>query len=112
MKLTKAKLQQIIKEELQSEGFKDEIKVFQKEIGEVETGWKEKATQLAEREKIVNSVNTAHNTIAKVVKHFKGKPVSEALNTVKSSHAKRFDKAMEMLESILEDTGGWIKENQ
>ena len=35
MKLTKTKLQQIIREELQKEGFKDEIKVFQKEIGEV-----------------------------------------------------------------------------
>ena len=112
MKLTKEKLHQIIREELQKEGFKDEVKIFQKEIGEVETGWKDKATKLAEVEKTYNSVNIAHNTIAKVVKHFKGKPVSEALNTVKSSHAKRFDKAMEMLESILEDTGGWIKENK
>ena len=112
MKLTREKLQQIIKEELQSEGFKDEIKVFQKEIGEVESGWKEKATQLAEREKVVNSVNTAHNTIAKVVKHFSKMPVAEALTTVKASHAKRFERAMGMLESILEDTSGWIKENQ
>ena len=112
MKLTKEKLYRIIREELQSEGFKEDVKTFQKEIGEIETGWKDKAGQLAETEKVYNSVNTAHNTIAKVVEHFKGKPVSEALNTVKSSHARRFDKAMEMLESILEDTGGWIKENK
>ena len=112
MKLTKEKLKQIIKEELMSEGFKEDVKTFQKEIGEVESGWKEKATQLAEVEKTYNSVNTTHNNIAKVVKAFSKMPVAEALGTVKASHAKRFEKAMGMLESILEDTGNWIKENK
>ena len=39
-------------------------------------------------------------------------PVMETIGTVSKGHARKFQKAMAMLESILEETSGWLEENQ
>ena len=111
MKITKEFLQQMIKEELLSEGFKDDVKAFQTEVGQAEAGWKEKYSQLQERENSMKSVNRIHRSLKAVVEGFKKMPMEETLGMVGKGHSKKFQKAISVLEGILEDTGGWIKEN-
>ena len=112
MKLTKAKLQKIIREELMSESYKDDVKLFQTEVDKTESGWKERYSQLQERENTMSSVGRLQRSIHAVVEGFKKIPVTETLAVVNKGQAKKFERAMGMLESILEDTSGWIKENQ
>ena len=38
--------------------------------------------------------------------------VTETLSVVNKGQARKFEKAMGILESILEDTSGWLEENQ
>ena len=110
-KLTKSVLRQMIKEELLSEGFSDDVKAFQTEVGQAEAGWKEKYSQLQERENSMKSVNRVHRSLKAVVEGFKRMPMEETLGMVGKGHGRKFQKAISVLEGILEDTGGWIKEN-
>ena len=112
MKLTKSQLKKIIKEVALNEGLKDEYKSLQKEVGEAETGWKQRYDELEARQGSYNSINSVHNSIAEIVKHFKNLPVAEALGTVKKAHVKKFERALGVMESILEDTNTWLKENR
>ena len=99
-KLTKAVLKKIIREELLKEGLKDDYKQFQSEVSKTESGWKKRMEELDNRENSVNSVRQAQRA-----------PVSEALGTVKKAHVKKFERALGVMESILEDTNGWLDEN-
>ena len=113
MKLTKTKLQEIIREELlMSESFKDDVKLFQTEVDKTESGWKERYSQLQERENTMSSVGRLQRSIHAVVEGFKKIPVTETLGVVNKGQAKKFERAMGMLESILEDTSGWLDENK
>ena len=111
MKLTRKVLKKMIAEELLKEGFKDDVKALQAEVGETEAGWKEKYSQLESREKSMKSVNRVHRSLKAVVEGFKKMPVEETLNMVGKGNTKKFQNAISVLEGILENTGGWIKEN-
>ena len=107
MKLTKAKLKEIIRE-----GIRDEYKQFQAEVGAAESGWKKKMTELDQRQKSVNSIKSVHTAISEIINYFKDSPVSEALGVVKKGNVKKFERALGVMESILEDTNGWLEENK
>ena len=111
MKLTKTRLKEIIKEEILNEGLKDEYKQFQAEVGATESGWKKKMTELDQRQQSVNSIKSVHTAISEIINYFKDSPVSEALGVVKKSNVKKFERALGVMESILEDTNGWLEEN-
>ena len=111
MKLTKTRLKEIIKEELLKEGMKDDYKTFQQEVSTAKAGWKNRMTELDARQTSINSVRQAQTTIHELLEYFKKAPVSEALGTVKKSNVKKFERALGVMEAILEDTNGWLEEN-
>jgi len=111
MKLTKSKLKKIIREEILNEGIKDEYKQFQSDVNTTESGWKKKMTELDQRQQSVNSIKSVHTAISEIINYFKDSPVSEALGVVKKSNVKKFERALGVMESILEDTNGWLEEN-
>ena len=111
MKITKSKLQEIIREVLLQEGMKDDYKTFQQEVSTTQAGWKTRMTELDARQNSINSVRQAQTTIHELLEYFKETPVSEALGTVKKGNARKFEKALGVMESILEDTNGWLDEN-
>ena len=112
MKLTKSRLKKIIREELMNEGIRDEYKQFQAEVGTTQSGWKKKMTELDQRQQSVNSIKSVHTAISEIINYFKDSPVSEALGVVKKSNVRKFEKALGVMESILEDTSGWLEENK
>ena len=107
MKITKSRLKQMIRE-----GIRDEYKQFQAEVGAAESGWKKKMTELDQRQQSVNSIKSVHTAISEIINYFKDSPVSEALGVVKKSNVKKFERALGVMESILEDTNGWLEENR
>ena len=46
-----------------------------------------------------------------ILEYFKKTPVSEALGTVKKANVKKFERALGVMEAIIEDTTGWLDEN-
>ena len=111
MKLTKSRLKKIIKEEILKEGMKDDYKAFQQEVSTAQAGWKTRMTELDARQNSINSVRQAQTTIHELLEYFKETPVSEALGTVKKGNARKFERALGVMEAILEDTSGWLEEN-
>ena len=111
MKLTKKRLKEIIKEEILKEGMKDDYKTFQQEVNTTEAGWKKRMSELDAKQNSINSVRQAQTTIHELLEYFKETPVSEALGTVKKANVRKFEKALGVMESILEDTNGWLDEN-
>ena len=111
MKLTKNHLKKIIKEEILKEGMKDDYKTFQQEVSTAKAGWKTRMTELDARQSSINSVRQAQTTIHELLEYFKETPVSEALGTVKKGNARKFERALGVMEAILEDTSGWLEEN-
>ena len=67
--------------------------------------------KLDARQNSINSVRQAQTTIHELLEYFKETPVSEALGTVKKGNARKFEKALGVMEAILEDTSGWLEEN-
>ena len=111
MKLTKSRLRQIIKEEIIKEGMQDDYKSFQKEVSTTEAGWKKRMSELDAKSASINSVKQAQTAIHELLEYFKKTPVSEALGTVKKANVKKFERALGVMEGILEDTNGWLDEN-
>ena len=112
MKLTKTRLKEIIKEELLKEGMKDDYKTFQQEVNTTQAGWKTRMSELDTRQNSINSVRQAQTTIHELLEYFKETPVSEALGTVKKANVKKFERALGVMEAIIEDTSGWLDENK
>ena len=125
MKLTKKYLKTIIKEELLKnlkkqktnhgklrEGITDDYKTFQKEVNTTEAGWKKRMSELDAKSASINSVKQPQTAIHELHEYFKNTPVSEALGTVKKANVKKFERALGVMEGILEDTTGWLDENQ
>ena len=108
--MTKNHLRKIIKEVIK-EGIKDDYKVFQQEVNTAQAGWKTRMTELDARQSSINSVRQAQTTIHELLEYFKETPVSEALGTVKQGNVKKFERALGVMEAILEDTNGWLEEN-
>ena len=111
MKLTEKKLREIIKQEL-DESYSEDVKLYHKEMAEAQKGLDIRATELQEREQTMNSVGRMQRSIKAVLEGFKKMPVTETLGVVNKGQARKFEKAMGMLEGILEDTSGWLEENQ
>ena len=111
MKLTEKKLREIIKQEL-NESYSEDVKLYHKEMAEAQKGLDIRATKLQEREQTMNSVGHLKRSIHAVLEGFKKMSVTETLSVVNKGQARKFEKAMGMLESILEDTSGWLEENQ
>ena len=109
--MTKNHLRKIIKEVIIKEGMKDDYKTFQQEVNTTQAGWKTRMTELDARQTSINSVRQAQTTIHELLEYFKETPVSEALGTVKKANVTKFAKALGVMESILEDTNGWLEEN-
>ena len=122
MKLTKPYLKKLIKEELLGvlkakkarlkEGIKDDYKTFQKEVNTTEAGWKKRMSELDAKQNSIHSVKQAHTAISEILEYFKKTPVSEALGTVKKGNVKKFERALGVMEDIIEDPSGWLDENQ
>ena len=110
MKIMKSKLQGIIREVIK-ESMKDDYKAFQQEINTTQAGWKTRMSELDARQSSINSVKQAQTTIHELLEYFKETPVSEALGTVKKANVRKFEKALGVMEAILEDTTGWLEEN-
>ena len=108
--MTKNHLRKIIKEVIK-EGIKDDYKVFQQEVSTAQAGWKNRMTELDTRQNSINSVRQAQTTIHELLEYFKETPVSEALGTVKKGNVRKFERALGVMEAILEDTTGWLEEN-
>ena len=111
MKITKNHLKKIIKEVIIKEGMMDDYKTFQQEVSATQAGWKTRMSELDARQTSINSVRQAQTTIHELLEYFKETPVSEALGTVKRGNARKFEKALGVMEAILEDTTGWLEEN-
>ena len=111
MKLTQKKLREIIKQEI-NESYAEDVKLYHKEMAEAQKGWDSRATDLNEREQTMNSVGKLQRSIHAVLEGFKKMAVTETLSVVNKGQARKFEKAMGMLEGILEDTSGWLEENQ
>ena len=109
--MTKNHLRKIIKEVLLQEGMKDDYKTFQQEVNTTQAGWKTRMSELDARQNSINSVRQAQTTIHELLEYFKETPVSEALGTVKRGNVRKFEKALGIMETILEDTTGWLDEN-
>ena len=111
MKITEKKLREIIKHEI-NESYAEDVKLYHKEMAESQKGWDARATDLNEREHTMHSVGRMQRSIRAVVEGFKKMPVTETLSVVNKGQVRKFEKAMGMLESILEDTSGWLEENK
>ena len=111
MKMTKNHLRKIIKEEILKEGMRDDYKTFQQEVSTAKAGWNTRMSELDARQSSINSVRQAQTTIHELLEYFKETPVSEALGTVKKGNVRKFERALGVMESILEDTNGWLEEN-
>ena len=109
--MTKNHLRKIIKEVIIKEGMKDDYKTFRQEVNTTQAGWKTRMSELDTRQNSINSVRQAQITIHELLEYFKETPVSEALGTVKKGNARKFEKALGVMEAILEDTSGWLEEN-
>ena len=101
-----------IKQELLKEGLSDEYKQFEAEVGQTEIGWKNRMAQLKQRENSINSVRSVKTAIGDILEYFKENSIEEALGSVKKANVKKFQKALGVMEAILEDTNGWLEENQ
>ena len=111
MKLTQKRLKEIIREEL-NESYSEDVKSFQAEVGKTQGGWKKKYSEPQERENTMNSIGRLQRSIHAVVEGFKKMPVEETLGAVNKGQAVKFQKAIGILENILEDTSGWLEENK
>ena len=68
-------------------------------------------SELDTKQNNIHSVKQAHTAISEILEYFKKTPVSEALGTVKKANVKKFERALGVMEAIIEDTTGWLDEN-
>ena len=115
MKLSKQvenKLRNLIRKELLSEGFGDDVKKFKADYVKHQTRLKEKGSKLREKQQIMKAVGIVNEKITEIIAELKKLPVVEVLENVKKSHANKYTKAVTALESICEGNTGWLKEQK
>ena len=95
-----------------NEGLKDDISKFKEDYNNTNGKLKQKALKLREKKQIMEAVTIINEKITSVVGDLKKLPVNEVLENIKKSHSNKYTKAIETLESIVENCGGWLKENQ
>ena len=95
-----------------NEGLKDDISKFKEDYENTNGKLKQKALKLREKKQIMKAVGIVNEEITTMVGKLKKLPVNEVLENIKKSHSNKYTKAIETLESIVENCGGWLKENQ
>ena len=106
-----SELRKIIKSEILNEGFADDFSKFKDDHKNYTDKLKGKASKLKERKTQMTAVKLITGRISELVSELKKIQGGKVLETVKKSHANKYNKSITMLEDILESTTGWLKEN-
>ena len=112
LKIKLNELKKLVRSQLIKEGFADDVGKFRDDYTNYSTKLKEKASKLKERQLQMKAVKLINNRIGKLVSELKKLQGGKVLETVKKSHANKYNKSITMLEDILEGTTGWLKENK
>ena len=59
----------------------------------------------------LKAVGLVNEKISTLVSELKNLPISEVLGSVKKSHSRKYEKAIGVLEGLLENTKMWMNEN-
>lgn len=110
MKIKLDTLRKIIRKEL-TEGFSDDVKKFQGQYKNYNDKLATQAGKLKQRQTQMKAVKLINQKIGSLVGELKKLQGGKVLETVKKSHANKYNKSITMLEDILESTTGWLKEN-
>ncbi len=110
-KLKINELKKIIRSEIIKEGFADDFNKFKTDYHNYSDKLKVKATKLKERKTQMKAVKLINSRIGKLVSELKSLQGGKVLETVKKSHANKYNRSIAMLEDILKSTTGWLKEN-
>tara|TARA_Y100000592_G_scaffold12613_1_gene17722 strand:- start:707 stop:1045 length:339 start_codon:yes stop_codon:yes gene_type:complete len=89
----------------------DDLKKFKEEHSSAKNKLKEKAYKLRERQNQLKAVGLVNEKISTLVSELKNLPISEVLGSVKKSHSRKYEKAIGVLEGLLENTKMWMNEN-
>ena len=110
LKINLNSLRKIIRTELK-EGFADDMKKFRDNYTNYSGKLATQATKLKERQDQMKAVKLINSRIGKLVSELKKLQGGKVLETVKKSHANKYNRSVAMLEDILESTTSWLKEN-
>ena len=110
MKIKVDTLRKIIRQELK-EGFSDDVKKFQDQYKTYNDKLAGQAGKLRDRQTQMKAVKLINKKIGSLVGELKKLQGGKVLETVKKSHANKYNKSIAMLEDVLESTTGWLKEN-
>ena len=110
MKIKVDTLRKIIRHELK-EGFSDDVKKFQDQYKNYNDKLAGQAGKLKDRQIQMKAVKLINKKIGSLVGELKKLQGGKVLETVKKSHANKYNKSIAMLEDVLESTTGWLKEN-
>ena len=110
MKINLNSLRKIIRTELK-EGFGDDMKKFRDDYTNYSGKLAGKATKLKERQDQMKAIKIINKRIGGLVSELKKLQGGKVLETVKKSHANKYNRSIAMLEDVLEGTTGWLKEN-
>lgn len=111
VKLKINELKKLIRSEIVKEGFSDDVNKFKTDYHNYTEKLKGKAGKLKERQTQMKAVKLITGRISELVAELKKIQGGKVLETVKKSHANKYNKSITMLEDILESTTGWLKEN-
>ena len=110
LKINLNSLRKIIRTELK-EGFGDDMKKFRDDYTNYSGKLAGKATKLKERQDQMKAIKIINKRIGGLVSELKKLQGGKVLETVKKSHANKYNRSIAMLEDVLEGTTGWLKEN-
>ena len=67
--------------------------------------------KLKERQTQMKAVKLINGRISELVAELKKIQGGKVLETIKKSHANKYNKSISMLEDLIQSTTGWLKEN-
>ena len=111
MEKNNIKKTQEVLESLSEGRLADDLKKFKEEHSSANTKLKEKAYKLRERQNQLKAVGLVSEKISTLVSELKNLPISEVLGSVKKSHARKYEKAIGVLEGLIENSKMWVNEN-
>ncbi len=97
---------------IKKEGFGDDLKTFKTEYDSVNNDLKLKANTLKEKKQIMKAVGMVTENLKDFTSELAKLPVVEVLDNVNKTNSKKYQKAIETLESICEVNNVWLKENK
>ena len=107
MKIKVDTLRKIIRQELK-EGFSDDVKKFQDQYKTYNDKLAGQAGKLRDRQTQMKAVKLINKKIGSLVGELKKLQGGKVLETVKKSHANKYEKSITMLEDILESKTVWL----